>query len=226
MKKNLYDRKYFQDRLIGQQCMVFSIRKFLQQKKAKRILDVGCGSGWLMRDLNKRGFRVTGCDSADEAVKISGGIKANCTSLPFPDEAFDAVLGISLIEHLQKKETVKFVQEACRVLKKGGWLFLVTPNYATPLRVLMGNRWCGSADSSHINFYTPWALQKLLKNYHLVNFQLTFPYYQNIPSDWGFPPLFQKLPSSLKNLITYLIVSTPFYIFRHSFWLAGQKTSG
>lgn len=211
--------------------MAFSIWKFLEKQRVKTILDVGCGSGWLINYLNQRGLKACGCDNADEAVKIARKIvkpssliiKASATKLPFQDRSFDAVLGISIIEHLTKLQAKKFLKEVGRVLKKRGWLFLVTPNYATPLRLYLGKNWGGYWDPTHINFYTPGSLKKLLKHYPFENFKLTFSYYPDIPFDWGFPRWFFRLPRIIKNITNFLIVCTPFHYLRHSFWLAAQK---
>lgn len=231
MKKAYYNQKYFQDRLEGQKCMAFSIWKFLEKQGIKTILDVGCGSGWLINYLNHRSFKAQGCDKADEAVKLAKKIvkpsslviKASATKLPYQDSSFDAILGVSIIEHLTRTEAKKFLAEAHRVLKKDGWIFLVTPNYATPLRLYLGKKWGGYFDPTHINLYTPGRLKKLLKDYPFKNFKLTFAYYPDIPFDWGFPKVFFRLPRTIKNLINFLIVSTPGHYLRHSFWLAAQK---
>lgn len=231
MGKTYYNRKYFDDRLEGQQSMAFSIWKFLTEIKAKKILDVGCGSGWLVRYLNQKGFKTKGCDLAEEAVKMAKKqvkpssliVKASATNLPYKDNSFDSVLGVSIIEHLTKSQAKKFLKEASRVLKKGGWMFLVTPNYATPLRFLMGKNWGGYYDPTHISLYTPWALKTLVKKYPFENLRLTFSYYPDIPFDWDFPGWFLKMPRQVKNIANFLIVSTPFCLLRHSFWLAAQR---
>lgn len=221
--KNFYGKKYIADRFEGPKSLSFSLWKFLKKRRAKKILDVGCGSGWLMRYLKEKGFKVIGCDNSSYAVKVSGAVEGKATSLPFKDESFDAVLGISIIEHLIPKDAHEFLNEAYRVLKKGGVLFLVTPNYATPLRLILGKKWGGYADPTHLNFYTPNSLKKMLQGHSFSNFQATFDYDPDIPFDFGFPPFFYSLPASIKNLINFLIISTPFYYLRHSFWLATRK---
>src|SRR5581483_8341823 len=46
--------------------------------------------------------------------------------LPFPEETFDVVVASDVIEHVQDAGAV--VAEAARVLRRGGLLFLATPN--------------------------------------------------------------------------------------------------
>lgn len=221
--KNSYNQKYILGRFEGPESLSYSLWLFLKKHRVKKILDVGCGSGWLMRYLTDKGFKVFGCDSSSYAVKISGAVKAKATALPFDDGSFDAILGISIIEHLTVKEAHEFLNEAYRVLKKGGIFFLVTPNFATPLRLILGKKWGGYSDPTHLNFYTPGSLKKMLQAHSFTNFQTVFDYDKKIPFDFGFPSFFYSLPLIIKNLINFLIISTPLFYLRHSFWLAGFK---
>lgn len=219
----VYTKQYFKDRFHGPLVMAETIKIFLSENRVKKVLDVGCGSGWLIRYLTRFGIQAEGCDIADEAVKMSKQVKASATSLPFKSGNYDAVLGISLIEHLTPLETRKFFREARRVLKRDGWFFLDTPNFATPWRWLYGRRWSGYSDSTHIHFYTPQKLRRELAFFGFSDFRITFPYYPYMSTDFGLPPVLKKGPLWFRRLMTFLVLSTPFYIFRHSFWLAARK---
>lgn len=225
MQNNLgfYDKKYFQDRANGPAIMAETVALFLTEKKCKTILDVGCGSGWLIRYLQSRGFKAKGCDIAPEAIKVSGQVRGSATKLPFKTGAYDAILGISIIEHMLPQDVEQFLREAFRVLKPGGWLFLDTPNYHTPWRFLFGKNWAGFGDPTHINFYSPTSLKKILTRHKFYNTKLTFSYFWNLIGDFGFPKLFKYLPKLLQRSITYLVLSTPLYYLRHSFWIGSQK---
>ena len=108
---------------------VASIR-MLGDLQDKRVLELGCGTGWLTVILCKLGAMVDGVDISDEQVKIAGKrvtinnienqadfhvMSAN--SLDFPDETFDCVYGLSLLHHVDIR---KCIPEVKRVLKKGG----------------------------------------------------------------------------------------------------------
>ncbi|ALM75402.1 class I SAM-dependent methyltransferase [Thermococcus barophilus] len=110
-----------------------------------RALDIGCGMGISTFALEELGFEVIGIDLQEELIekakKISEelGYKAefrvmDAKKLDFPDESFDlvALLGNSL-PHLNIYDFDKIVQEAFRVLKPGGVLFL---EYADWVRLL------------------------------------------------------------------------------------------
>lgn len=228
-KKNHYNKAYFQSCLDGPKSLSWVVANFLKQRRAKKVLDVGCGPGWLVRYLNINGFQTVGCDSSTEAIKIAKKVnkvdvlQASAISLPFGDGVFDAVLSVSMIEHLTKTEAKKFLTEANRVLKNSGWLFLVTPNKITPIRLINRQNWPALLEPTHKVFYTPRSLKKLLQDFHFTNFKLTFSSSREVPFDWGFPKPFFKLPKIIKDVFNFLLISTPFYYFRNSFWIAAQK---
>lgn len=228
--KNYYNRDYFEERDHVAPSMAQAIKIFAKKHKVKTILDVGCGTGRLIKFLNSSGFDAKGCDISKTAVELTNKINrkkvsivAPAQKLPFPDNTFDLVISISTIEHLTNSQANKFILEAKRVLKKRGYLFLVTPNYLTPIRLIHGKKWFGYNDPTHINFFTPMSLKKLLKNYGFVNFKFLFQTNYDVSYDWEFPTIFRKFPKAVKNLVIFLFFSSPLTFIRNSFWLLAQK---
>ncbi len=62
--------------------------------RARRVLDIGCGEGWLARALSAEGVAVTGIDAVDsliaEARRLGGGTFAVCSYADLADGRFDA----------------------------------------------------------------------------------------------------------------------------------------
>ncbi|MCK5708673.1 MAG: class I SAM-dependent methyltransferase [Candidatus Aureabacteria bacterium] len=108
-----------------------------------KILDIGCGFGSFVLFCRKKGFAAYGIDSSDYEINFAkrrffretsvslGGIyqRASAEALPFKKDSFDVVTLWNLLEHVPDYK--KVLDEADRVLKKGGTLFLVAPNYLT-----------------------------------------------------------------------------------------------
>lgn len=218
-----YNKNYFLKRNTLPKHMAKQLLFILTNNNVKKVLDVGSGTGRLVDYLNKHKIAAFGCDISDEAIKISGHLKAAADKLPFRDGTFDALLAISLIEHLTKKEAHGFIKEACRVLKKNGVIFLVTPNWDSPIRIILGKRWFGYADPTHICFYNKKELIDLLKKYDFSSFQTTFPLAPHLDCDWPIPFLRRNLPKKLTLVINYLLISSLMANFRDSIWLLAKK---
>jgi len=111
-------------------------RKYIELKEGK-ILDWGCGPGRVIRHLPSivgNGCEFYGTDynreSIDWCTKNFPKIKFNCNSLeanlPYPDNFFDAIYGISIFTHLSEQLHYDWYSELQRVLMPGGILFLTT----------------------------------------------------------------------------------------------------
>ncbi|HLC48297.1 MAG TPA: methyltransferase domain-containing protein [Candidatus Norongarragalinales archaeon] len=102
-----------------------------EAKKGSRILEVGCGNGKHLSSLLDKGFEVHGVDVSPSAIKLakervnlsSEGAKlfvGDATALQFNANFFDVVFLFHILGHLSKKEREMAINEAFRVLKKGG----------------------------------------------------------------------------------------------------------
>jgi 2-polyprenyl-3-methyl-5-hydroxy-6-metoxy-1,4-benzoquinol methylase len=104
--------------------------RLLGDVRGKRILDAGCGDGWLSVILAKRGARIDGFDISESAVRYAEeraakhGVAdkttfraASAYDLPYSDAAFDGVIGSSILHHLGDKG--RFADELKRVMKPG-----------------------------------------------------------------------------------------------------------
>ena len=91
------------------------------------ILDVGCGTGRLLRTLSRvwPNAKYTGADLSDimigEARKLAPAMEfhiAPAEKLPFPDRSFDVVLSSLTLHHWNDAE--RGIREIVRVLRPGG----------------------------------------------------------------------------------------------------------
>lgn len=103
----------------------------------KKVLDVGCGGGFLAEEFAKDGFTVTGIDPATRSIEaarkhaVENGLEIDYRegrgeALPFPDESFHIVACCDVLEHVDDFRLV--VSECARTLKPGGVFFYDTVN--------------------------------------------------------------------------------------------------
>ncbi|MBN2215650.1 MAG: class I SAM-dependent methyltransferase [Bacteroidales bacterium] len=69
--------------------------------ESKTVLDVGCGNGYLLKELKKAGYQAAGVDVFD-SMEDPGFeyIKAGAEKLPFSDSSFDTVISTHTLEHI------------------------------------------------------------------------------------------------------------------------------
>lgn len=117
------------------------INKFLDSPK--KILDIGCGVGSLSLYLASNGHRVYGIDISSKAIKsclesakklgIENNVHFESMNFPnkIPDEKFDFILLIEVIEHLKNDNLV--LGKVYSLLKKGGIVIISTPSKNAPM---------------------------------------------------------------------------------------------
>jgi SAM-dependent methyltransferase len=101
------------------------------------VLDAACGEGYGSAILAETAAEVSGVDLSGEAIAHAKAryhssnlrfSEADCTSLPFGDDAFDCVISFETLEHLEQQE--ELLAEFRRVLRPGGFLLISTPDKA------------------------------------------------------------------------------------------------
>jgi len=136
--------------------------------RALRALEVGCSFGHITEYLAEqdvigevRCFEVDPAFAEITRLKVQELALAKVrevlwltdeetTRLPFPDDAFDLVLALGVIEHLPARGRHRYVDEYYRVLRPGGHIAVLdTPNRAFPFEThsvgLPGVQWLPSA---------------------------------------------------------------------------------
>lgn len=103
------------------------VKKELDIKEFKTILDVGCGTGALCSVLNDMGLKVTGVDPAEKMLNIArekpenkmvSFAKANILErLPFEDKLFEASIASYVAHGMGQEERKLMYAEMSRVTK-------------------------------------------------------------------------------------------------------------
>ena len=100
--------------------------------RGRRVLDVGCGTGWFSREIERAGGRVVALDIGVKLLEKVGDkcgaarVAGDACGLAFTDNSFDIVVSSECIEHTVDPRQA--LAEMCRVLKPGGVLVVTVPN--------------------------------------------------------------------------------------------------
>lgn len=142
-------------------------RPYPRFRPGGRLLDVGCGRGDYLLSMRAKGWDVTGIDMSPVAVKQAGrrGLpvyRGRLIDLELPAESFDVVTFCDSFEHHpDPRETLL---EAARVLRSGGELLIVFPNFSSPWRRVFGRYWADIAAPRHLYHYTRQTLSRLVES--------------------------------------------------------------
>ena len=135
---------------------------FLKNSHHQKVLDVGCGGGFLSNDLALSGFKVTGVDLSLESLKIAelydktGTVNyelADAFHLPYDDKSFDVVTAMDFLEHVEDPGRV--IKEFSRVLRPGGYFFFHTFNRNILSKLI-------------IIKFVEWFIKNTPKNMHVI----------------------------------------------------------
>jgi len=102
--------------------------------KKKKILDVGCGDAKVKGAVGIDFIKLPGVDIVHNLNKYPW---------PFKNEEFDEIYMLNVIEHLP--DTISVMEEAHRILKKGGKLYI---------EVVYWNSRYAVTDPQHVKFFS------------------------------------------------------------------------
>ncbi len=138
-----------------------------------RVLDVGAGLGLFLECCRHHGVASVGIEISKEGIRACAErnlpvVRADLTvTLPFRDGSFGSAMAHHVLEHVPLDLERSILREVRRVLRPGGFLFVVSPNVHQP-----GAR----DDPDHINLFTPHdlALEARKAGYRRVDLGTNF----------------------------------------------------
>lgn len=154
----------------------------------ERVLDVGCGSGVVTRDLARRvvpGGRVVGLDASTALLTVADELAAetgladhitwregDARALPFGDNAFDAAIAVTTLCHIPDGE--RAIPELVRVVRPGGRVGVFDRDndsyiIAHPDRALTRRIVAAGSDHTTVDGWLVRQLPRLLRQAGLVD---------------------------------------------------------
>jgi 2-polyprenyl-3-methyl-5-hydroxy-6-metoxy-1,4-benzoquinol methylase len=141
----------------------------------KNVLELGCSTGYITRELLQQGCTVTAVESDPEAARIAADTGAtvlnrdlNCAAWAEGlKPGFNVVLMGDVLEHLIYP--IKILQQARPLLRSGGYAVICLPNVAhwlTRLQIALGEfnyQPTGALDASHLRFFTLSSARRMIE---------------------------------------------------------------
>jgi 2-polyprenyl-3-methyl-5-hydroxy-6-metoxy-1,4-benzoquinol methylase len=134
-------------------------------RKGGRLLEVGCGSGGILKFLQEAGWEAHGLDNDPDAVNSArrGGILdvelGSLAEQEYPANHFDAVALCHVLEHIF--DPAELVRECHRILKPGGHLVIITPNSQSLGHRLFKQHWIHLHPPNHLYIFRRHTLHQL-----------------------------------------------------------------
>lgn len=160
--------------------LIKPIYDLLDIQKNKKILDVGCGNGYLVRYLIEKGFDAYGIDASESGIRIAKKYypdrfywqDINSKSLPkeLTKISFDTIISTEVIEHIYSTKTFGEFCKSIFIKKGEGILILTTPyhGYLKNLLIALANKWDSHHtvlwEGGHIKFWSRKTLKKFLND--------------------------------------------------------------
>ena len=146
---------------VGRNELIMSlVARFIPHPQKKTFLDIGCGTGVMVKLLGEQGFRTTGLDVNDRALMYakhhasSAFVRSSIFSY-MSRVHFDAAGAFDVMEHVS--DDVGFIKKCNSLIAPNGYLFLTVPQ---------GMHLWSSVDivSGHKRRYSKQSMNALLKN--------------------------------------------------------------
>lgn len=152
-----------------------TFRRFLQNLHKRkltggRLLEIGCGSGFLIDEAKSYFSYRVATDMSPEAAKKAKTLAdevycGDLSAVPKSVPLFDCVIAFSVIEHIYRPHA--FIQEILERLSPHGKLVLATPNIDTLYYKILRKKWPFFIPPEHVCLYSPKTLSTLLEQNHL-----------------------------------------------------------
>ncbi len=144
------------------------IQRFSGPGDGRKLLDIGCATGFFVDEAAKRGWQVEGLDVSSyavEYVKDTYGHAAYNTSVLEADfleaDSYGLITMWDVIEHVPNPRA--HVERIADLLQSGGYFALITPDVGSTVAKLTGKRWIGyKLSEEHVYYFSVATLKRLL----------------------------------------------------------------
>lgn len=210
--ESLYDEDYFKrlhqlnltgNNVYREQQRLETIEVLCSPSSDDLVLELGCGTGLYTRLLAPRVRKIVGVDFSSIAIEqaIAQGKESNLEFIVgdiqnlamFPDQTFDKILAIDLVEHLSNPQLENSLGEIARLLKKDGLFIFFTPCRSHWIERLKGQNFVLKQFEEHVGVRTEVEYRRIIRHVGL-DVKTVLHYETCIPGLRVFERVFKKAP--------------------------------
>jgi len=150
-----------------------AIDDLLQNVNFQNVLEVGCGEGYILSQLEERdkNTKIYGSDidyhiskKAREKARDCSIFVSDATHIPLPDNGIDLILGIEMLEHIKYAEDA--MREIQRVARVGAILSVPREPLWRMMNMARGKYWRNCGDTpGHCRHWSAGAFEKFVNKY-------------------------------------------------------------
>lgn len=139
------------------------------------MADIGCGPGWLMREM-PQSWDCVGVEICEDAIEelCSQNLSYVRSSADLVYESCDVVVAYHVLEHMTHPDME--IMRIRRALRPGGWLVVGTPDFASPCAVRFGDNYRMLHDPTHVSLFTLESMHRFLRDHGFTIEKLEFPF--------------------------------------------------
>lgn len=140
---------------------------FEKFKQTKNLLEVGAGNGFFLEIAKENNWNINGTEVSNQCIEECSkkGIELNkgeLENIQYPDNHFDIIVAVELIEHLIDPKS--FLKECYRILRPGGLMYITTPNFNSILRYRLKDQYDVISYPNHLMYFTQKTLRKIFED--------------------------------------------------------------
>jgi 2-polyprenyl-3-methyl-5-hydroxy-6-metoxy-1,4-benzoquinol methylase len=158
--------EYFE---LTRQRYITLLDQFEPFRKTGKILEIGCGEAYFLDEARSKNWKTYGTEISapllENAIKKKHIIYNNLDSIPAEEFGeFDLIISLEVIEHLPDPKY--YASEFEKLVRKGGGLYMTTPNFNSLARNILGKNWNNIVFPEHLCYFTRKTMKKLLTQYN------------------------------------------------------------
>ena len=147
-----------------------------------RVLEVGCGSGWMLKALHDQGWEVVGLERTEEEARFASSITGlrviSGTLEEIKSETYDLIILFNVLEHMT--DPIDVLCQCRRLLKEKGTIILSMPNLSSLQARFNGPSWFHLDVPRHLFHF---SRQSLTNAFEIAGFHITHLKYISLIHD-------------------------------------------